>query len=59
MENQDSVDRVALVGKRPEGGCSAPLVLKKLFAEGPGGALKIGQVLVNVTLEQRFSYWEA
>ena len=30
-----------------EGG-SALLVLKHLFAGGPGGALKIGQVLLNV-----------
>ena len=39
VENQDSVDRAALWGGL---GGSAPLVLKKLFAGGPGGALKIG-----------------
>ena len=41
VENQDSKDRVAL------GGLS-PLELKKLFAGGPVGALKIGLVLVNI-----------
>ena len=36
VENQDSVNRVALVGRGLGG--SAPLVLKTLFAGGSGGS---------------------
>ena len=44
VENQDSVDRVALVG-----GLS-PLVLKKPFAGGPGGLLKSAKSLLTFRL---------
>ena len=49
MENQDSVDRVALVGEALGGG-SVPLVLKHCLLEGPGRLLKSAKSLLTFKL---------